>query len=159
MSSQVCRVPCKTQFLICSQAEPPRVRFKFFPLDLRVGRSFGNFGFGARHSVQLIDIHARGILLLSSPVVLGKADAQQTSLVVQVNFMQDGAGAIICVGPDQRNYLQFGMPMLDTTSSTDVLCAIELLLNKVETWEARLIYNSNVTATSRLGLEHWMKSV
>lgn len=115
--------------------------------------------FDARHPVQLIAIHARGIVLLSCPVGLSKADAQQISLMVQANFMQAGAGAIICIGPDQRNYLQFGMPMLGTTTATDVLCAIELLLNQVETWEARLIYDSNTTVAPRLGPEHWMKSV
>lgn len=115
--------------------------------------------FDAKHVVQLINIHARGQLLLSCQVGLGKADPQHILLMIQANFMQAGSGAIICIGPDERSYLQFGMPLLASTTASDVLCAIELLLNQVEAWDARLSQDAHAGVTPRPSLEHWMQSV
>ncbi|MEI2417086.1 type III secretion system chaperone [Orrella sp. JC864] len=93
--------------------------------------------FDARHVLQVVHVPARAQVLLScqlDAVCLGAAQAQ---LMARANFMQAGAGAVLCAGSNGRVYLQCALPMAQARAASLLAC-IESLLDQAEAWQARL---------------------
>lgn len=103
--------------------------------------------FDQRWLVTLVHAPQAACLGLQCPVTAPGSPLGEGGLLamLQASFLGAGAGgATLCVGPDQRGYLQRFLPL--PASPEELEQALEQLLNQAEAWSERL---SRPTASTR----------
>lgn len=86
-----------------------------------------------RHLVQVMDAGARGLVFLSCRLADHGIDAAQAERMARANFLQAGRGAILCVAPDGRPYLQAALDRAACRAEA-LTAALEALLDQAESW-------------------------
>jgi hypothetical protein len=114
--------------------------------------------FDGRHVVQIIAVDGRGHILISCQVGAVAMDSVQAMLAAQNNFMQVAGGIIACAAPNGRLHLQFSIPRTECRAPA-LMSAIEVLLNQVEIWEARLVRAESLASNANRDPASLLRSV
>ena len=89
--------------------------------------------FDARQVVQVLHVPARDQVLVSCRLADHGIDGAQAERMARANFMQAGQGAVLCVAPDGRPYMQAALP-LDGCTAARLCPFLESLLDEADRW-------------------------
>lgn len=86
-----------------------------------------------RHMVNVLDASDRGLVFLSCRLADHGVDEAQAVRMARANFLQAGRGAVLCVGPDERPYMQLALEF-EGCQAEALVQALDALLEQAEGW-------------------------
>ena len=93
--------------------------------------------FDASQTVLLVNVGARGQVLLSCPLAVRQPGVEQLELMARHNFLHAAGGTVLCTAEDGQVHAQLGLPVAECMPER-LLAAIEALLAEADRWRLRL---------------------